>query len=270
MNDDRKGLGILGIMGVLIGGGCLVMAALGVGNTAFDWELVLNVFGADVEVPGTYEECGGVAAAGVLIIVLTVFGSRVLRLFREAKGKPLRRALILGVALILLAGFGRGLYTWAILGTYGSWLAYYATDGDLDDVRQELAANPTQRELDDAVSRAAQYDNAEALALVLEAGGDLAGGATAHPHCVLGGDAEEAFVRVAVEHGASPATCPESDDLLWRVVRHGPHGDRETAAIVRLLRGAGWSEVVPEGQSEGARALASRRSLTETLAALQE
>ena len=205
----KRELGMTAIFAILVGGGCLLMALVGVINTAVDGHWVLQVSGAEVDVPDNYEVCAGLGAVAVLLISLALFGSFVRGQFDRAKGKPALRVGIIVAALALLLIVGRGLQILALVNTYGSMLAYYATDGDLEDVAAELAKNPRPEDLDAAVGRAAQYDNHEALALLLDAGADLrdATSPEEYRHCALGGVGLQ-FIDVALAHGVGPDSCP--------------------------------------------------------------
>ena len=258
------------MFGVLIGGGCLLMALLSSINTAVDGNWVLSVSGADVELPNNYEACAGIAAVGVLLIGLSFFGSFVRHHYQAAQGNTPLRVGIIVAALMLLFAAGRGLQVLVLTQTYGSMLAYYATDGDLDDVRDELAKGPSHEDLDAAVSRAAQYDNAEALALLLDAGADLRDETSPAKfrRCALAGTGI-AFVRIALDHGVTPDTCPKSEALIWQVVNE-PHDDATTAELVRMLAAAGWSTTaVPEHGGERPLELAKQRQKPLTAAQLQ-
>lgn len=167
---DKRELGIVGLIGVLVGGACVLMALVGVANTAFGWDLALRVSGARVDIPRTWEASGGLLVVGILIAAFSFFGSRVVSSFRDAKSNGGRKLGIVVGAVAVLGVAGYGLYMWAILGTYGSWIAYYATDGDIEDVRNEIAKGTSASELEDAVFRAVQYDNSAALELLVEAG----------------------------------------------------------------------------------------------------
>lgn len=267
--NSKKRLGTLAIIGIAIGVGCFIFAGLGALNTAYDGDWALRISGARVELPTNYEVCIGLIAAGLLFVLLSLFGSFVLRRFEAAKGKPLIRIAIVLLAVGLLVVGGRGLQIFALTQTYGSMLAYYATDGDLEDVRAELAKGPDREALDRAVGRAAQYDNVGALRLLLEAGADFRqlGRPAEQRRCVLSGTGPE-FVSTAIEHGASPSTCPQSEALIWSVVTSS-QPDARSAEVVRLLAAAGWSAVAsPEHSQDSPAALAERRGKTATLAAL--
>ncbi|EDM80563.1 hypothetical protein PPSIR1_36759 [Plesiocystis pacifica SIR-1] len=269
--SPKRELGIFAFIVIAVGVGCLLIALLGVVNTALDLELVLDVSGADMDVPNNYEVCAGLGAVGVLFIALTLFGRFVAEKFRAAKGKPLVRVGIVVGAVTLLVVAGRGLQIMALVSTYGSMLAYYATDGDLDDVRRELEKGATPEQLDAAVGRAAQYDNHEALKLLLEAGADLrdATSPEEHRHCALGGTGLQ-FARVALEHGVGPDSCPDSEHLIWTTV-DGHHDDAIKAELVGLYAGAGWSlTTTPEFSEERPYDLAQRMDLPETAAALEQ
>ncbi|MEZ4463750.1 MAG: hypothetical protein R3F60_11790 [bacterium] len=266
-----KPRGFLGLFGLLMGAGCFLFALAGLINTVFDLELVLRISGARVELPDNYEVVIGLVAAGAIFVGLTLFGGVVAQKFRDAKGRPGTRILILvGAAGILLAVF-RAVQIVALVNTYGSMLAYYATDGDLDDVKKELAKGPSAEDLDRALGRAAQYDNHEALKLLLEAGADFAqkGRPEGERRCVLAGTGLK-FIELAVQHGATPETCPDSADLVFFQVREAKD-DAETAAIVGLLRKAGWSATtVPDfAGKDTPLSLAKRKKLPLTVAALQ-
>ncbi|MEZ4449531.1 MAG: hypothetical protein R3B09_08625 [Nannocystaceae bacterium] len=262
-------IGLFAGFGLLVGLGALFFAVLGAINTGFDLDLDLQVSGANVDLPDTWETVVALVVVGALIIALSLFGSLVRNKYDDAKGKPLVRIGVLVGALALLGIVGRALQIVFLTSTYGSMLAYYATDGDLDDVRAELAKGPSREVLDAAVSRAAQYDNAAALALLLEAGADFKD-ESAPPErrrChLLGTDA--AFVETALAHGVTPATCPGGETALWEAVRFGPR-DEEVARVGTLLRGAGWStSATPERERQTPAALAAEKQWTRTLAAL--
>lgn len=95
--------GILEILGVLLGGGCLLVALISVFNTAFDLNLSLGVYGTSTRLPSSYEEVAALAAAGVLLIALSMFRGLVRRRSAAAKGKPLVRVGIIVGALAFAA-----------------------------------------------------------------------------------------------------------------------------------------------------------------------
>ena len=267
--QQQPEFGIMTILGVLIGGGCLVVALLGIVNTVFSLKLALRFYGSRTPLPDSYESTAGIAAVGVLIIGLTLFGGFVRSRFAAAKGRPLLRIGIVVGALALLGFAGRGVQLVALKSTYGSMLAYYATDGDLADVRSELAKHPEREALDEAVFRAAQYNNAPALALLLEAGADMRG--LSRPehqrYCPLVGRSA-AFIKVAVEHGVKADACPNGDNAIWEAVNFGKD-DAETAQTVTLLRGAGFSATAkPEHTKQNAAAVAAKKKWTQTVQAL--
>lgn len=233
-------MGILGIIGLFIGAGCVVMALAGVINTALDLELSLRISGARTRLPDNYETCAGLAVFGLLFMALSYFGSLVLRKFREAKGKPLVRVLIIVGALVLLGVVGRAVQVAALVSTYGSMLAYYCTDGDLEDVKAELADDPPLEDLDQAVWRAAQYDNVDALKLLLERGADLKASTEDESRdCVLSRVGPE-FIQVALKHGVTPKTCPKPEEVVWDALRHHQDDDDKAARVVTMLIEAGW------------------------------
>ena len=61
--------GLLGYLGILVGGGCLLVSLLGVVNTAFHLHLALRVSGAKTPLPSSWDSVLGLAAAGVLDII---------------------------------------------------------------------------------------------------------------------------------------------------------------------------------------------------------
>lgn len=264
----RAGMGIFAYLMMLIGGGMLLMGVAGAINTAFNLKLKLSFKGADINVPDSWDVVFGVAAFGVLLIGLTLFGRAVIARFKAAKGKPLQRVGILVGALVLLVATFRGLQVWALLSTYGSMLAYYATDGDLEDVKSELAKGPTKDDLDDAVSRAAQYKNAAALDLLLGAGADMLQSTREYKRCPLSGTSTE-FIEVALKHGVKPATCYDSEALIWMEVSNA-QDDPATAKIVALLIKGGWSPaaIPPHGKGRTALQVAREKKLMQTYAAL--
>lgn len=269
MAEGEQEIGIFGILGVAIGGGCLLVALLSVFNVAFALELELQVYGTGTKLPTHWEEVIGLAAIGALLVALTLFGGFVRRRFAAAKGRPLVRVGILVGAAALLAAAFRGLQIVALVHTYGSMLAYYATDGDLDDVRAELAKGPDRSALDQAVGRAAQYDNEAALALLLAAGADMrdASSPEQHRRCALVGRSA-AFVKTALDHGVTPDACPRGEAAVWEAVQHGKD-DAEAAEIVALLTGAGWSATaVPDHDRRSAAEIAAAKQWTRTSAAL--
>lgn len=253
----------------MVGGGCLLVALISVFNTAFNLKLALKVSGSKTALPSTYEEVAGLAAAGILLIGLTLFGGLVSRKFKEAKGRPLVRVGILVGAVGLLVLVFRGLQILALVNTYGSMLAYYATDGDLADVKAELAKKPDREALDEAVHRAGQYNNARALALLLEAGADMRDSSRPPERrsCALMERSYD-FVKTALDHGVRPDSCPDSTTAVWSTVRHG-RDDAEVARTVTLLIGAGWSATpTPKYDRSSAKALAAKNNWPQTLAAL--
>lgn len=268
-SPQKRAVGLLGYLCLLIGGGCLLFALLGALNTLFDWRLVLSFRGAHVPVPNSWDVVIGLLAVGVIIIGLTLFGRYVAGRFRAAKGRPLVRVgILVGAAGLLVLAF-RGLQILALTSTYGSMLAYYATDGDLDDVKAELAKGATHEDLDRAVSRAAQYSNGPALGLLMEAGADLLQSTREYKRCPLAGTTPE-FIEVAVNHGAHPETCHDSASLIWMEVNDATD-DARMAKVVALLAKGGWSAaVIPEhGKGKTALSRAREKKLPQTAAALE-
>lgn len=269
MTTEHREGGIFGILCLAIGGGCLVVAAISVINVVWDLDLALSVYGTETALPDSWDGAAGLAAAGVLIVGLTMFGGFVRRKFAAARGRPLVRALILAAAVGLLALVFRGLQVLALTHTYGSMLAYYATDGDLEDVKAELARGPDTAALDAAVSRAAQYDNEAALALLLAAGADMRDSSRPEERrrCALVGNSFD-FIKTALDHGVRPDACPRGEAAIWEAVRFG-QDDAEVARIVTLLRGAGWSPTAtPEHDTQTPAELAAAKKWTRTQQAL--
>jgi len=269
MPESKSERGIFATIGLFVGGGCLLIALVSVVNTAFDLDLALEVSGSSTPLPDSWDAVVGLGIVGLLIVALSLFGSFVAGRFAAAKGKPLARLGIVALALVFLAVIGRGLQILALVSTYGSMLAYYATDGDLDDVRAELAKGPDREALDNAVSRAAQYDNAAALGLLLEAGADMRD-ETSPPEfrrCALVGEGYE-FVKVALEHGVGPESCANGEAAVWEVVRFS-ESDGEAAKVAGLLLEAGWSATTsPDHDERTSAQLAAEKDWTETAAVL--
>ncbi len=266
----QRELGLMGWITVMVGAGCVLIAGLSTLNTAFNWKLVLKVGGARTPLPTNYEACLGLLAVGALLIGIAFFGNFVGSRFKAAKGKPLVRLGIVLAAVGFLVVVGRGLQVVALTSTYGSMLAYYATDGDLDDLQAEIDKGPDAEALDRAVSRAAQYDNVPALERLLAGGANFAQATRPEEQrrCPIGSTL--AFVKVAVAHGATPATCPGAPTLIHRFVKEGSD-DAATAEVVALLRGAGWSaSETPKYDKKDAAAWARQNKLPKTAAALAQ
>jgi hypothetical protein len=149
-------------------------------------------------------------------------------------------------------------------------LAYYATDGALDDLKSELAKGPDPEALDSAVSRAGQYNNAAALALLMDAGADMRDQSRPEerPPCALMGRSHD-FVKKAIDHGVKPETCPNGETAIWEAVRFGDN-DAEVARTVALLSAAGWSpSATPEYDKKTPKDLATEKKWSATLQALE-
>lgn len=263
-------IGMLSVFGILVGGGCLLVALIGVFNTLFHLNLALRVSGAKTPLPSSWDVVAGVAAGGVLFIGLSLFGSLVRHKFDEAKGKPLVRVGILAGALLLLVSVGRALQVVALVGTYGSMLAYYSTDGDLEDVKGELAKKPDHEALDAAVSRAAQYNNVGALKLLMDAGADMrqATEPEERRRCELLGRTYD-FIKVALDHGVKPDACPKGETAVHEAVKHG-NDDAEAAKIVELLLSAGWTaEARPSYEDQTVKQIAAGKKWTKTMEVLK-
>jgi hypothetical protein len=264
--------GIVATIGLLFGVVTLAVAAIGALNTAFDLNLALGSYGASAPLPNNWDVVFGVAAVGVLILALTFFGSAVARVFRNAKGKPLVRIAIVLGTLVLLVLAGRGLQVMALTSTYGSMLAYYCTDaGSLEDVEGELANGPTPEALDRCLSRTAQWGRTDLLEHVIKAGGNFKDESSEPKYrsCVLGGQRVDAdYVDKAIALGARPDNCPKSETLIYRRVERS-RDDADTARIVAALAKAGWStEVHPDHVKQSPLALAKKKKLEKTSAAL--
>jgi hypothetical protein len=260
----------MGGIGMLIGGICVLVAIVGIFNTAFNLHLALGAHGTSTPLPSHYDEVAGLFAIGILIVILSAFGSFVLAKFAEAKGKPLVRIGIIAGALALLGIAGRGVQVLALTSTYGSMLAYYATDGDLDDVKAELARKPPREDLDHAVSRAAQYNNAPALKLLLDAGADMRQSTQPEPNrrCPLLGTSYE-FIKTALDHGIKPDACPGGEPV-YAAVDDGKN-DAEVEKIVQLLISAGFSATAkPEYARKNPLELANSKKWPQTVKALQQ
>jgi len=232
--------------------------------------LALGSHGTSTSLPNSYEEVAGLFAVGLLIVILSVFGSFVVTKFKEAQGKPhVRVGIVLG-AVALLGLAGRGVQILALKNTYGSMLAYYATDGDLEDVRSELAKKPPKEHLDEAVSRAAQYNNDPALKLLLDAGADF--GQSTVPeerrHCLLVGRRPE-FIKAALDHGVRQNSYPGCEFAVYETVWRGEN-DADVEKNVKLLLSAGFSAMdKPAFASENPLELANKQKWPLTAAALR-
>lgn len=274
--DPPRERGLVAKFGLLVGLVTLGLAAVSAINTAFDLELSLSSYGAATPLPDSWDFVIGLLAAGVLVLGLTFFGSAVSRSFRNAKGRPLVRIAIVLGALALLGGVGRGVQVAALLSTYGSMLAYYCTDvGTVDEVKEELADDPSAEALDRCMYRAAQWGRTDLLAPVVKAGGDFRDASSSEDHrrCVLHGAGVDAtFAAEAIRLGASPATCPDSEALIhYRVSAARRADDEETVALVTALAKGGWSvAATPDFSEQSPRQLAEKRKLTATAAALSK
>lgn len=262
-------IGVFGGICMLVGGGCVLVSLVSAINTMFDLHLALGAHGSSTPLPNSWDGVIGLFAVGVLIVVLSVFGSFVLAKFAEAKGKPLVRIGIIAGALTLLGLSFRGLQVVALTMTYGSMLAYYATDGDLEDVKSRLADKPPKEHLDEAVSRAAQYNNAAALKLLLEAGADMRQSTKpeARRRCPLLGRNYE-FTKTALEHGVKMDSCPRGEEAVYAAVNDSK-SDEEAEKVVKLLVAAGFSTTAkPEYARQNPLELANSKKWPQTVKAL--
>lgn len=256
---------------MLIGGACMLVAIVGIFNTAFNLHLALGSYGSSTPLPNSYDEVAGLFAVGLIIVILSAFGSFVLTKFKEAKGKPLVRVGIIAGALLLLGLAGRGVQVLALKSTYGSMLAYYATDGDLDDVKAEIEKKPSKEDLDEAVSRAAQYDNVPALKLLLAAGADMKQSSKPENRrfCPFFGKSYE-FVKTALDHGVKQDGCPKGELAVYEAVNGGKN-DAEAEKVVKLLVGAGFSTTAkPDYARENPLQLANSKKWPLTVKALHQ
>ena len=261
--------GWLSGFGMLIAGVGMIFVAVSALGVLFDFQLAVE----GVALPNDWPSVGALALALVLIGALSLYGAFMATKFKAAKGKlGVRVALvIIGLGLLVLAF--RGIQVVALTMTYGSMLAYYATDGDLEDVKDELEGSPKQEHLDEAVSRAAQYGNVGALKLLLAAGATFkdTGSAEEHRRCSLdGGKVGLEFIEIAIAAGVKPETCPNSQTLIYEKVRFGRADDAEIAKIVTALRGAGWSaEIKPDHAKVTPLEVATKANKPLTAAALR-
>lgn len=244
-----------GMLVGVVGLGVSALAALGI---VMEWEIEL----ADTPLPDTWGSLLGLVAACGLICVLSLYGAFMRGKFQAAKGKPMVRVALVVIGLGLLVLAGRGVQVVALTMSYGSMLAYYATDGDLEDVAAEIEKGPKPEHLDAAIGRAAQYDNVGALKLLLKAGADFrdATEPEERQHCALSGSKVGLeFTQIAVQHGATRHLPQERDPhprqgALGRRRRlDGP--DRHAAAHRRLgsERAARLREEGPDRAEAGRR-----------------
>lgn len=264
--ESSEKRGLFATFWLLVGYAILGVAGISVFNVLFDLNLALGTRGSSgTALPNDWESVIMLAIAGTLIVALAYFGSAVVRAFKGSKGPGGRIAVVVGALALLTLG-GLGLQRLALTSTYGSMFVYYCTDeGDIEDVRDELAAGVTDEELDRCIGRTAQWDRHDLLPDIIEAGGDFEQATVEEEfrRCVLGRDVSVEYVKAAVELGATPSTCPNADDLVATVVRHARNGeDADVAEKVTLLRGAGWS-------TEGAKEHAENAKLSKTLEALE-
>lgn len=270
--ETKHELGLFAGFWLLVGLGCLGVTALSVINTAFDLNLAIGTRGSSgTALPKHWGEVGGLAAASVLIIGLSLFGSKVANLFRDAKGKPALRAGIILGALALLAMVGRGLQIVALTATYGSMLAYYCTDvGSIEDVQDELEG-ATPEALDACLGRTAQWDRADLLETVIGAGANFEDETSEHRRCVLSSDVSIEYITKAIELGATPGSCGDTLAVIQNKVRAArPGSDEQTAKIVQVLLDAGWpADAKEEEGDKSALDYAREDALTATAAVLE-
>ncbi len=260
----KNEMGIAAILGVLIG---LVAVALGffsMFNTAMGWHAGLRVYGTSTPLPDTWDAAIGLTLAGVLIAAMSWSASWLWRRVRGTSSIASKIA-ISAMALLTCALMGWSIRYLALINTYGSMLAYYCTDGSLENVRAELANHPQQTALREALFRAAQYNNLDALRLLLAADADPRPEAD---HLMDFSREGFAFTEQLLAAGRLAAHDFTDQAQMWRAVR-GAGEDQDTARMVCHLQRLGFSaDVVPRGQSETVLQIAQRRRLTQTIRAL--
>ncbi|NVB40471.1 hypothetical protein G6O69_21705 [Pseudenhygromyxa sp. WMMC2535] len=244
----RPELSRFGMVVSLIGWLCLLIAAIGVPNTAFDWGLQLEFYGTATDLPDNYEVCAGLAAVGALIVGLTWFGRGLRTTWARFEGRRWAQVGVAAGAALMLVVIGRALQVVVLTNTYGSMLAYYAADGQADELRDILEdGSVPEEDIDEAVFRAVFHDQPESLAALLEHGADLRQSTSEEQSCVLAG-ASTQLIEVAATYGVGPERCACGDDLIGQVVVEGVH-DGEVASAVEALIAAGWSPAAPYGAS---------------------
>jgi len=65
--DDQPSGGCVPMIVTLVGFGMLIVGVLAILNTAFGWELVLEVYGSNMEVPKYWDSTIGVLAVGAIL-----------------------------------------------------------------------------------------------------------------------------------------------------------------------------------------------------------
>ncbi|PRP90002.1 hypothetical protein ENSA5_68830 [Enhygromyxa salina] len=270
--ETKRKMGMFAGFWLLVGLACLGVTVLSAVNTAFDLNLALATRGSPgTPLPSHWEEVGGLAAGSILLIGLSLFGSKVANMFRDAKGKPALRVGILVGALALLLMVGRGLQVMALTMTYGSMLAYYCTDvGSIEDVEDELDG-ATPEALDRCLDRTAQWDRHDLLDTIIGAGANFKDETSEHRSCVLTSDVSLEYVNKALELGATPGNCGDTLAVIQRkVLTAQPGSDEETAQIVQALLDAGWSaDATDEDNPKHALAIAREDGLGATAAVLE-
>lgn len=268
---QKREMGMLAGVCMLIGLACLGVTALSVLNVAFDLNLAIGSHGSTTALPNNWEEVAGLGAASVFIIALSWYGSFVVARFKDAKGRPLVRALIIVGALALLTILGRGVQILALTSTYGSMLAYYCTDaGSIEDVKGELEG-ATPEALDRCLSRSAQWDRHDLLETVIGAGANFQDETSEYRSCVLSSEVSLAYIEKAIELGATPDTCAKSEALIQEKLRWKEAADdEELAKLVEMLLKAGWSpDARGEPEEKSALELAQEAGMKKTVALLQ-
>lgn len=213
-----------------------------------------------------------VATVGVALLLGALVAFLTLLAVEALPDRLVLRALVCTLGLVAAASVVHASRLVVLKTRYGSLLAYYAATGDLPGLREELADEPTAEALARALGRAARKGNTGALPLLLAAGADFqtAGSGELRTECLLSNRRVGLeFVEIALAHGVTPATCANSEALIWFKVSSGRQ-DAPTAEMVRRLRAAGWSpDSRPDGADESSAQLADARGFAATLAALR-
>lgn len=115
-------------------------------------------------------------------------------------------------------------------------LASYGTDGDLDDLRSELATDPDLKARGGALSRPAQYDSGSALPLLLAAGAHVR---ARRPAPLRARRSQPRIHQDRHRPRRPPWHSPGGEIAIREAVPFGTR-DVEVAPIVDLLIGAGW------------------------------
>ena len=269
-----EGMGGFAAFWLIVGVFSLFVSGLAALNTIFDLNLTIGAYGSGTELPNEWDGVFGLAAGAVLIILLSLFGGTVGIRFRAAKGKPLMRVVIAVGGLGLVAALFFGIWFGTVMSDYGSMLAYYCgEDGTLEDVQSELAGGPTQEELDRCIERTGHHDRHEFLETVIAAGGNFKNetASAEDRYCALNAGSSLEYARKAIELGATPDTCPESEAIIYYMIgRSWDREDHRTAEAVKLLITAGWDPTyIPKDSTVTAVEAARKANFDETAAVLE-